>query len=653
MGEPPPDSMRELKFRAPRLSLRAKGVAALFVPMVALLAALFAIYRTELGTQRSDVEAMRCYSVQSNLVQLQSYLLDADADMSAFFSGAGTELLRDYESATAGARAALDALIEGASPDRSASLMAARVSTATEECFGSFGRLRSVGSAGHGDLLARARERITEAQSRIREMSRAQDQDLAAVRREREEARQRLLRVALVCGTAGPIGALFVHLLLTGRLVRRLNAARENARRLAHGLPLEPMPSGADEISDLASQIEYTSGLLRERELGLMASERRYRDLFDQAPVPYEETDVDGSIRRFNQAVCELLRRSPQEVMGRMAWEFADPEQQEQLRGSMLGRIAAGAGSGPFECDYLLPDGGCIRVEVRETPVRDEWGRVTGVCRSLLDVTERNMAAVAARKVSAYAFELQSRNEQLIAALQGARAAGEAKTRFVASVSHELRTPLNAIIGFSELMLDGAAGPTTEEQAEYLGDILSSARHLLDLINDILDLSKLDAGKMQFRPERCDLADLLKEVCDVIRPLADKKSLAVSTVVAGPMDASIDPSRFKQVLYNFLSNAVKFTPDGGQIAVRLSLEDGPAARVEVEDNGIGIAAQELPMLFQEFHQFSNGRASGQGTGLGLALTKRIVEAQGGRVEARSTQGEGSVFSAVLPLTLKA
>jgi PAS domain S-box-containing protein len=354
-------------------------------------------------------------------------------------------------------------------------------------------------------------------------------------------------------------------------------------------------------------------------------------------------------VQRFNQAVCTLLRCTPQQMLGRLAWDFLPPERQEQARAGMKRRMRMGEETGPFECEYVLDDGAHLTVEIRENLIRNDRGDVTGIIRSLLDVTERNMAVVAARKVQEYALELRNKNEQLAQALESARSATAAKSGFLASASHELRTPLNGIIGFSELLYDNKLGSLTGEQAEAIGDILTSARHLLQLINDILDLSKVEAGRMEMRPERSRIESLVLEVRDVIRPLAEKKSLELTTEAPADLTANIDPGRFKQVLYNYLSNAVKFTPAGGRVDVRVAREGEGWFRMDVEDTGIGIAPDEIGRLFQEFAQLPNSRKLDQGTGLGLALTRRIVEAQGGTVTVRSELNRGSVFSAVLPL----
>ncbi len=228
--------------------------------------------------------------------------------------------------------------------------------------------------------------------------------------------------------------------------------------------------------------------------------------------------------------------------------------------------------------------------------------------------------------------------------------ANRMKSEFLANMSHELRTPLNGIIGFAEMMHDEKLGPVSEPHKEYLGDILVSARHLLQLINDVLDLAKVEAGKLEFQPEPVEIGKLLREACDIVRTLAAKKELKIEIDVKPEIGSvALDPAKFKQVLYNYLSNAIKFTPEGGRIAVR-ALPHGPRAfRLEVEDTGFGIAPGDIASLFLEFQQLDATLARKfQGTGLGLALTKKIVEAQGGSVGVTSTPGVGSTFFATLP-----
>jgi signal transduction histidine kinase/DNA-binding response OmpR family regulator len=228
--------------------------------------------------------------------------------------------------------------------------------------------------------------------------------------------------------------------------------------------------------------------------------------------------------------------------------------------------------------------------------------------------------------------------------------AGAYKSQFLANMSHELRTPLNAILGFTQLLHEGEVGPLTDEQREFLGNVLTSSRHLLRLINDVLDLAKVESGRLDFRPEPIDLPQLIGEVNAILRTTAADKNVRVEMEVDPAIGSvALDPARLKQVLYNYLSNALKFTPSGGLVTVRASPEGADFFRLEVHDTGSGIRPEDLSKLFVEFQQLDTGATKKHaGTGLGLALTKRIVEAQGGSVGVRSTPGVGSVFHAVLP-----
>jgi PAS domain S-box-containing protein len=652
MAAKPDRNPGEIPNRWWRVSLRAKGVAVLAVPMAALFAALFTIYWVEGDVRLADQTVVSAYTMRAGLTELHSALLDAQTAVSAYLTTGEKRFLAVYDSSRHAVDEALRRIAAQVSGDPKAIASLAEIQRLTAEELGLLDRLRRQSPRQSVPQPLRDRERtlMAEVQSRVALLGEYEEGLFTQARYARDRDRIHLFRTVIACGILGSLGTLFIHLLLAGRMVKRLRAVEENARRLAHGLPLEPLRPGSDEIDALGLQLENAAYLLRERERELRVSERRYRDLFDRAPIPYEETDLEGVVSRFNQAVCALLRCSSEQMVGRSAWEFMSPERHDEARDAMMLRIQNGQEAGPFECEYVLEDGTHLTVEIRENLIRDDRGQITGTIRSLLDVTERNLATVAARKVGQYAMELRHKNEQLGRALEAARSATLAKSRFLASVSHELRTPLNGIIGFSELLIDGKLGPVVPEQADVLADILTSARHLLQLINDVLDLSKVEAGRMEFHPERCNIETLALEVRDVIRPLADKKGLHLTLESPPALTANIDPGRFKQVLYNYLSNAVKFTPDGGSVTLRIAPQAGQAFfRLDVEDTGIGIAAGEMPRLFQEFAQLPNSRQAGQGTGLGLALTRHIVEAQGGSVAARSEPGRGSVFSATLPL----
>jgi PAS domain S-box-containing protein len=287
----------------------------------------------------------------------------------------------------------------------------------------------------------------------------------------------------------------------------------------------------------------------------------------------------------------------------------------------------------------LRKDGTEFAIAINLAPVQTESGLV--VSAAIRDVSEQR----------ALEDELKRKNEELEQQYSRILEASRLKSEFLANMSHELRTPLNAIIGFSEILHDGKAGAMSPMQHEFTGDILNSARHLLQLINDVLDLAKVEAGKMEFLPQRFQLPKLVSEVCDVVRTLLARKRLRlVIDVAPGVDEVVLDGGKLKQVLYNYLSNAIKFTAEEGAITVRAAPEPDQAwFRLEVEDTGIGIRSEDQSRLFVEFQQLDEGLAKKHGgTGLGLALTRRIVEAQGGRVGVDSAPGRGSTFYAVLP-----
>jgi len=286
----------------------------------------------------------------------------------------------------------------------------------------------------------------------------------------------------------------------------------------------------------------------------------------------------------------------------------------------------------------VLPSGEPRWIETLGDTSFDAHGqalRISGIC---IDVTARKLIEDA----RARAEQLEAENRQI-------QEASRLKSEFLANMSHELRTPLNAIIGFAELLHSGMVKPDAPEHQVFLAHIGTSGRHLLQLINDVLDLSKVEAGKLDFFPEPTDLAALIGEVGDILHASIAAKKLRLSVAIDPALGALVlDPARLRQALYNFLSNAIKFTPDGGYIEIRARPEGATDFRLEVEDNGIGIAADDIPRLFKDFQQLDASSAKQhQGTGLGLTLTRRLIQAQGGQVGVRSAPGVGSVFHLVL------
>jgi PAS domain S-box-containing protein len=335
-------------------------------------------------------------------------------------------------------------------------------------------------------------------------------------------------------------------------------------------------------------------------------------------------TDPTGIITDVNKQMEALTGCTRDELIGAPFKNyFTDPERAE----ASIKRVLSEKKVTDYELTACARDGKKTEVSYNVTTFYDRDRKLQGVFATARDVTERKR------------FE------------QSLQEANRMKSEFLANMSHELRTPLNGIIGFTEFLYDEKPGPLKPKQKEYLGDVLSSARHLLQLINDVLDLAKVEAGKMELHPEIFPVYKAVEEVAAVIKGMAQKKQISVGIKIGDGLKAvRLDQHKFKQVLYNLLSNAIKFSDDGGQIAIRAQLLDTHQIEVQVRDTGIGIKAEDINRLFTEFEQLDSGTARRfEGTGLGLALTKKIVEFQGGRISVESELGKGSVFTVVLPV----
>ncbi|HTI04361.1 MAG TPA: ATP-binding protein [Gemmatimonadales bacterium] len=279
----------------------------------------------------------------------------------------------------------------------------------------------------------------------------------------------------------------------------------------------------------------------------------------------------------------------------------------------------------------------------------DERAALDQAAPNLAIACERGSAHHNTRRLAVEVRQTAKRLEQLNAELD---AAGKTKDQFLSNISHELRTPLNSIIGFTDLLLTQELGPPlSEQQRDFLETVARNGRHLLELINELLDLQRIAAGRMELKPESVPLADVLAEAAGSVRAQARKHEHALTVnPVAAELRVQADRVRVRQVLLNLLSNAIKFTPDGGRITVTAGpVNGGSAIRIAVTDTGIGIAAEDQPKLFQEFSQLdASASRKYEGTGLGLALSRRLVELHGGTIGIESEMGKGSTFWFTLP-----
>ncbi len=341
---------------------------------------------------------------------------------------------------------------------------------------------------------------------------------------------------------------------------------------------------------------------------------------------------LEGVILTWNPGATKMLGYAESEAIGQTLGPLLLPPEQRPAEADMRARIARGDAAQTFETVLARKDGKPLIVSVTASPLRDAGGKVVGVSMIARDITDRRQA------------------EQAIRERDAAEEASRLKSEFLATMSHELRTPLTGVIGFTEFVRAGQAGPINDEQAECLDSMHKSSLQLLTLINGILDLSTIEAGKMELAPESFDVQEALEEACAMVAAAAADKGIRISQRVAPVLrQVTLDRAKFVLVLYNLVSNGVKFTGAGGHVEIDIDEAESRRLRMRVSDTGIGIDTADIDKLFRNFHQIdgSDSRRH-EGAGLGLALTKKIVELQHGSISAASAPGVGSVFTVILP-----
>jgi len=328
----------------------------------------------------------------------------------------------------------------------------------------------------------------------------------------------------------------------------------------------------------------------------------------------------DGYFKRLNPAWEKTLGFTTEELLAVPYLQFVHPDDCEATAAEAA-KLATGLETISFENRYRCKDGSYKWLL---------WG-----CTPSLD---HHLVYAAAHDIT----ERKRTEEALLRAKEEAERASKFKDQFLSMMSHELRTPLNAVLGFSELLADERCGPLNDRQHRYLDHVRTGGQHLLKLINDVLDLSRIEAGRLELAMEVVSVEPVIAEVLESLRPLADKKSLVISRHCDSGLAVHADATRFKQVLLNLLGNAVKFTPSGGRIEVAAQGADGQV-RIAVRDTGPGIPLEEQTRIFESFYRLSGAASAAEGTGLGLAIAHRLVSLQGGEMGVESQPGHGACF----------
>ncbi|WP_342304703.1 PAS domain S-box protein [Methanolobus sp. ZRKC5] len=383
--------------------------------------------------------------------------------------------------------------------------------------------------------------------------------------------------------------------------------------------------------SDLGLAIVKDISEQKKIEEKIIRSETKYRSLFEKSNDAIMIHDLNGKILEANDRACEMFGYNEEELKQRSMMDLTFPEDREDIK-SRFRKIKT-EGYCRRENKMLRSDGSLIYVDVSASLLKTQQDTIQTVGR---DITDRVLT------------EADAINAKI-----EAETASRAKSEFLANMSHEIRTPLNSIIGFSDVMINGIAGELIPKQEQYMQHISDSGHHLLNLINDILDISKVEAGKMELHFEMIDVPTAMNEIIIITQSLTFKKKIKVSVDICENVpNVRADRSKFKQIMYNLLGNAIKFTSDEGHISILANVKDSKLL-ISIIDNGLGISPDDLKKLFKPFSQIDSSTSrSYQGTGLGLALVKELIELHGGKIWVQSELGKGSNFTFELPIDNK-
>ncbi len=395
----------------------------------------------------------------------------------------------------------------------------------------------------------------------------------------------------------------------------------------------------------LASGEDITERIQSEEEI------RKLSLAVEQSSGSVVITDIAGNIEYVNAKFVAVTGYAREEVLGRNPRILKSGETPQEEYARLWHTITHGL-EWRGEFHNRKKNGELYWESASISPIKDYEGKITHFIALKEDITERKrVEAELARERSHLEETVRHRTEDLRESLRRLEEANQAKSQFLSSISHELRTPLNAILGFTELLREQFFGPLNEKQLNYVHQVENSGRHLLALINDLLDLTRVDTGSMKLERADISVAEIIHGSLDIIRPECEhKKIYPFSQSVENLPRVYADLRKCRQIMLNLLSNACKYTPENGQVEVLARVEDENFLRLEVKDNGMGIEAGEVDKIFSEFYQTAKVQDEHLGgTGIGLALSKRLVELQGGRIGVNSEPGRGSVFWFTLPI----
>jgi len=625
-------SRKMTRFWADR-RLAFKGLVVIALPLAILLGALVSLYIASNAEVRAENDVRRAFAIQRDTYQVHALLAEAAAGVRGYALNGQERFLEPYRKAEADLPQTMQRL-DAAIRDREVRERFNRIKELAVRKREGLKTIVELARQGNRAAIAPAlvsNKIVLDAMRQEIELIQRREGVLLDQRQARvDDVRGRFLLLTAISAVVGLLGSLAAVYLFSTGIVRRVQVLEANAELLARGEALTALPEDADEIGRLAQRLARASALLRGREQALRESEERFRLVIEEVrDYGIFALDPDGIVTSWNLGAQRIKGWEAEEILGHHFSRFYPEDTRGHLPARMLER-ARREGTAEDEGWRLRKDGSHFWANVVITALHDEHGELRGFAKVTRDMTERRRS-----------------EEALRVAREEAIAANLAKSEFLSRTSHELRTPMSAILGFGQL-LELDEEQLEPRQREALSQIMKAGRHLLSLINDLLDISSIESGGAELNLTQIELGELLQEVHDLAGPIVAAAGLRfMLEAPEQPLVAWADRRRVTQVMLNLVSNAAKYNRTGSMVRLAC-VASGRDIRVEVEDDGAGVASGEVQRLFTPFDRLGQqNRAKVDGTGLGLALSKRLVESMGGQIGYEAPE-QGARFWFTLP-----
>jgi PAS domain S-box-containing protein len=623
-----------MTWRFADLPLRAKGIVIITVPLALLLAALVSVFVADRQSRIAEDQVRVTLEIQSGIQEIHASIAEAATAMRGYLLTGRSDFLDPFDRAEDRLPVVLDEvgrrLRDGEQKmrlDRIRALVDAKVDRL--QLLKQADTLRAGGREDLAAKLIEGKQVLDELRQEIDAMSRREANLLHSRTEAADRVRTLSRSLMIAAGFLGLAGALVAVFLFSASIVRRVHALKAEAHRLSQGEVVTVADPFRDELGSLGQALEDASVLLKRREADLTESEERFRQLVEGvSDYGIFGLDTTGRVVSWNAGAERITGYGAEEIVGQHFSCFYPTETRDSFPAEELAK-ATRHGRTEAEGWRVRKDGAQFWSHVVVTALHDEAGRLRGFSKITRDITERKQI-----------------EEALLAAREDAIRASNAKSEFLSRMSHELRTPLNSVLGFAQLL---EMDVTDAESRESVAQILRAGRHLLSLIDEVLDMARIEAGRMDLAVEAQPVAEVIDEAVSLATPLCGKQQITIEVVEPAEPDLSVlaDRRRLLQVFLNLLSNAVKYNRPQGSVTVSHRAMDGGHIRIEVSDTGPGIPAERLSRLFTPFDRLGAERMSQEGTGLGLALSKHLTDAMGGTLGFINREG-GATFHIDLP-----